>query len=188
MGYYSHNVRLTLFMVAIAVGVIVLPILTIEHETVGQEHILRVDCYLFRATSNYDSGPSCIALIDKINHDNSVPYLIVGEDAAVVGAQVYALCIVTLTLHIISVLLLPTAASIEARFNRKLASIKSWTTIVTCASVVTGGLTLDAAQRWSREHDGATPDESATYASLGAATYVIVGLPLVSTIVLASQE
>ena len=135
MGYYSHNVRLILVIVAIAIGVNVLPILTIEHETVGVTHILRVDCYLLHATSNYDSGPSCMALIDKINHDNSVPYLIVGEDAAIVGARVYALCIVTLCLHLISVLLLPIATKIEASFNRKLASIKTMTTIVTCSPI-----------------------------------------------------
>jgi hypothetical protein len=188
MKDYAKYTRVLVHIVAIAAGVVVLPLLTIEHETVGLDHVLRIDCYLFRATSNYISGKSCVALIDKINHDNSVPYLIVGEDAAVIGAEVYALAIVTICLHLVGALVLPVAAMIEDRFGRTSRHARSWARFATCASVVIGGWTLDTAQRWSREHDAATPDMSATYASLGGGTYLIVGLPLVSTIILASQQ
>lgn len=188
MGDYANYIRVLVYTAATAASVIVLPLLTIEHETVGTAHVLRVDCYLLRATSNYDSDSSCMGLIDKINHDDSIPYLVVGEDAAVVGAEVYALAVVTLSLHLVGALLLPIATIVEDAFGYTSQHVRSWATFATCAAVVIGGWMLDTAQRWSREHDAATPDMSATYASLGGAAYVIAGLPLVSTIVLASQH
>ena len=187
MGLTNH-VRVLVHIAAVSIGVVVLPLLTIEHETVGQAHVLRVDCYLFRAASDYDSDRTCVALIDKINHDNSVPHLVVGEDAAVIASEVYALAVATICLHLVGALLRPIGAIVEDRYHRKPKTLESWATFATCASVATGWWTLDTAQRWSREHDAATPDMSATYASLGGATYVIVGLPLVSTIILASQQ
>ena len=161
-------------------AVYVLPLLTIEHDTAG--HTLAIKCYLTRAVSNLKDGTSCMALIDAINHDSSMPYLIVGEDAGLVAAQVDLYIVTTMALFVLALLpaLVFELLLLYIKFDACLwrARLASWQAVALSAAICTGALALDASQRWSREHDGATPTESATYASVGGGCYVVVVLPV----------
>lgn len=179
MWYTRERARAAAHVALLAIAATAVPLLTIEHETLGMGHTLRLDCYLTRATSNYASASSCAVLIDTINHDQTHPYLIVGERAAVIADEVVALAVATAALDAAGAFVVP-VVGLARPGCATAARAASWARVFTSVAVVTGGFALDAAQRWGREHDAAAPAESETYASLGAGAYVIAGLPLVS--------
>lgn len=186
MLYTRERARAAAHVALLAIAAAAVPLLTIEHETLGATYTLRVDCYLTRATSNYASASSCATLIDTINHDQTQPYLIVGERAALIGDQVVALAAATAALDTVGAFIVP-VVGLARPGCAAAARATSWARAFTSAAVVTGGFALDAAQRWSREHDGAAPAESETYASLGAGAYIIAGLPLASILAQAQE-